>query len=375
MKRKQTTLIIMSLGSFPILSHADVTLYGEIKGGMNIESNRLYLDGKTSYQSHDGSSNDTIIRDYGSNIGFKGQEDLGNGLKTIWQVEQGVSLDGDANKGWSSNETFIGLAGQFGQIRIGNLKNIFDSSVGITNPWAFDSNAPLSLGLLTRTNQTIPLAVRYDSPDFSGFGATLMYQPAASAKEKRPDNTAKGVDKILAGFNYDAGDFFVNYGYGYLNHSYTDAHHKVRSQHIHRIEGGYHANNWFASAAYQYSQGEHGNNIIKNLNIDPVLLGIPSDSQQGFSRSEAAATLSYTTGNLTPRISYAHGWNVKAVSGDKLSNTHYNQVIAGVDYALSKRSMLFAAAGWQKHGLIYGNTHEKNHLTQKVVGVGMKHTF
>jgi predicted porin len=55
-----------------------------------------------------------------SRIGVKGSEDLGNGLKAIYQVEFGINLN-DTNNNVLSNadsityrNTFVGLAGDWG---------------------------------------------------------------------------------------------------------------------------------------------------------------------------------------------------------------------------------------------------------------------
>ena len=62
----------------------------------------------------------TEIADYGSRIGFKGHEHLGNNLNAIWQVEQNTSIAG-GNSGFANRESFIGLEGGFGKVRAGNL--------------------------------------------------------------------------------------------------------------------------------------------------------------------------------------------------------------------------------------------------------------
>lgn len=58
---------------------ADVTLYGTVKAG--VEVSRVKNQGVKTKTA-------TQIADFGSKIGFKGQEDLGNGMKAIWQLEQ-----------------------------------------------------------------------------------------------------------------------------------------------------------------------------------------------------------------------------------------------------------------------------------------------
>ncbi|MDX1353157.1 MAG: porin, partial [Thiomicrorhabdus sp.] len=58
--------------------------------------------------------------DRDSRLGVKGSEDLGNGLKAIYKMEFGVSIDDDANKGTLTNRNqYVGLSGGFGTILMG----------------------------------------------------------------------------------------------------------------------------------------------------------------------------------------------------------------------------------------------------------------
>ncbi|EKY06415.1 hypothetical protein HMPREF9120_01450 [Neisseria sp. oral taxon 020 str. F0370] len=76
-------------------------------------------------------------------------------------------------------------------------------------------------------------------------------------------------------------------------------------------------------------------------------------------------------GNVTPRVSYAHGFKAK---GKNLSNadkahTEYNQVVLGADYDFSKRTTAFAQAGWLRAG-------KKEDRTETTGGlVGLRHKF
>ena len=75
-------IIAVAIAALPMAAMADVTIYGKVAGG--IESDRGF----------DGVSN-TRVSDYTSRIGFKGSEDLGNGLKAIWQLESRFKVDGE----------------------------------------------------------------------------------------------------------------------------------------------------------------------------------------------------------------------------------------------------------------------------------------
>ncbi|MBP9528622.1 MAG: porin, partial [Laribacter sp.] len=67
---------------------ADVQIYGV----MNADVESVKATGAVNPAQDTKSA--TRVSSNTSRIGFKGDEDLGNGLKAIWQVEQWVFLDG-----------------------------------------------------------------------------------------------------------------------------------------------------------------------------------------------------------------------------------------------------------------------------------------
>ncbi|MBY0345583.1 MAG: porin, partial [Neisseriaceae bacterium] len=77
------TLISLAIAGLPLVAMADVTLYGNVK--MGVETSMVK---GTETQAE---LNRTTIDDLGSYIGFKGTEELGGDLKAMWQVETRVS--------------------------------------------------------------------------------------------------------------------------------------------------------------------------------------------------------------------------------------------------------------------------------------------
>ena len=61
-----------------------------------------------------------------SNLGFRGTEDLGGGLKAKFQIEGTVDVDDGSAAGfrWNRN-TFVGLSGGFGSVKLGLMDTVF----------------------------------------------------------------------------------------------------------------------------------------------------------------------------------------------------------------------------------------------------------
>lgn len=391
MRKKLTALVLSAL---PLAAVADVSLYGEIKAGVEGRNYQLQLteqpsgtQGQTSNQVKVTKAKSRIrtkISDFGSFIGFKGSEDLGEGLKAVWQLEQDVSVAGGGATQWGNRESFIGLAGEFGTLRAGRVANQFDDASKAIDPWDSNNVVASQLGIFKR-HDDMPVSVRYDSPDFSGFSGSVQFVPAQNSKSAytpaytKDKNNAltlvpavvgkPGSDVYYAGLNYKNGGFAGNYAFKYARHANvgrdafelfllgsgsdeakgTDP---LKNHQVHRLTGGYEEGGLNLALAAQLDLSENGDKA-KTKN----------------STTEIAATASYRFGNAVPRISYAHGFDL-IERGKKGENTSYDQIIAGVDYDFSKRTSAIVSGAWLKRNTGIGNYTQIN-----AASVGLRHKF
>ncbi len=348
------SLIALTLAALPVAAMADVTLYGTIKAG--VEVSRVKDAG--TYKAQGGKSKTaTQIADFGSKIGFKGQEDLGNGMKAIWQLEQKASIAG-TNSGWGNRQSFIGLKGGFGTVRAGNLNTVLKDSGDNVNAWESGSNTGdvLGLGTIGRV-ESREISVRYDSPVFAGFSGSVQYVPRDNANDKdKYTHKQSSRESYHAGLKYENAGFFGQYAgsfakYADLNKDAervavnTPNAHAVKDYQVHRVVAGYDANDLYVSVA-----GQH------------------TDIGKKHEQTQVAATAAYRFGNVTPRVSYAHGFKAK-VNGKKAARYQYDQVIVGVDYDFSKRTSALVSAGWLQEGK------DKNKTEKTASMVGLSHKF
>ncbi|HFC6760592.1 TPA: porin [Neisseria meningitidis] len=383
--KKLTALVLSAL---PLAAVADVSLYGEIKAGVEGRNIQLQLTEPLQNIQPQVTKRKSRIRtkisDFGSFIGFKGSEDLGEGLKAVWQLEQDVSVAGGGATQWGNRESFIGLAGEFGTLRAGRVANQFDDASQAIDPWDSNNDVASQLGIFKR-HDDMPVSVRYDSPEFSGFSGSVQFVPAQNSKsaytpahfvQQTPKSQPTlvpavvgkpGSDVYYAGLNYKNGGFAGNYAFKYAKHANvgrdafelfllgsgsdeakgTDP---LKNHQVHRLTGGYEEGGLNLALAAQLDLSENGDKT-KN------------------STTEIAATASYRFGNAVPRISYAHGFDF-IERGKKGENTSYDQIIAGVDYDFSKRTSAIVSGAWLKRNTGIGNYTQIN-----AASVGLRHKF
>ncbi|MBF0803620.1 MULTISPECIES: trimeric porin PorB [Neisseria] len=348
------SLIALSLAALPAAAFADVTLYGQIKAGVEVSQNQVKVNGVTT-KDH----TTTEIADFGSRIGFKGHEHLGNNLNAIWQVEQKTPVAGGGQ--WGTRDSFIGLEGGFGKIRAGRISTQLNDMDAI-DPWEYNNSA-LGLGVFTRTG-TREVSARYDTPVFGGFSANVQFTPRDNQTEGKVRGTtdatgrtsnASDTSAYYAGLNYENSGFFAQYGGGFKKTAYV-ANGSSKSGQAHQVQVGYDANNLFAGLGYQYTNGWDSENSYKDAiyNVNAYdAAAAAADTSAGVKTQELAATVAYRFGNVTPRLSYAQGFKAKAKNNGqerKLDGTQYKQVVLGADYDFSKRTTAMVSAGWLKAG-------------------------
>jgi predicted porin len=134
-----------------------------------------------------------------SRLGVRGREDLGGGLFAIYQIESGVNPDAGSGA-LASRDSFVGLTGGFGTVRMGIMDTPFKESGGLTDRFKgtglADEGAIAALGgSANGFSRRQGNALRYDTPNLSGFSAELQYgivneTPAAGAKQ---DTTMTGA--------------------------------------------------------------------------------------------------------------------------------------------------------------------------------------
>jgi len=158
-----------------------------------------------------------------SYLGFRGERDLrsvGFGLKAIWQIEQSLNFD-SGNGQWSSRDSFLGLASNFGTVKLGFMDTTYKqygdtfSMFGISSGnFVSASNVLSHIGIGNNNNARFherkANSLQYETPSLSGFQAGLTYSPDESRDTQ--NLAGNGLDKTLYsyGVKYDSKMFYVS---------------------------------------------------------------------------------------------------------------------------------------------------------------------
>ncbi|MGD2117703.1 MAG: porin [Chromatiales bacterium] len=187
MNKKIIAAAVAAVISAPAAMAADTVVYGKVRQSVD------FVD------MGNGTSNvDNIqINDKSSRLGFKGSEDLGNGLKAVWKMEFGIAISSNSHGNgldsvrsefsgsgtFSARNAFVGLAGDFGTALIGRHDHPLKISTGSLDLFAdtiADNNQSFTENL---TDFRADGTVAYVSPSLSGltFAAALVPGENANA--------------------------------------------------------------------------------------------------------------------------------------------------------------------------------------------------
>jgi predicted porin len=342
MKRFALTSLSLALLGTAGAAHAQssVTLYGVI-------------DEALAYVNH-ASGNNHLVGLSAGNLsgdrwGLKGSEDLGGGLKAIFQLENGFNVNTGAlgqNSREFGRQAFVGLTSdKLGTVTLGRQYDpLVDMVQGITgdNYWASIVGTPGDVDNYDNSSR-VNNAVKYVSPNYAGLQFEGMYGFSNGAGTTGQGQTWSGA------VAYNNGPLGLAAGYYYTSNPSAGrtatTWNSPSSDSIFDspINSGYASAHSIAiaRAAAQYTIGAVTfGGSYSNAKYRP-------DGFSAFSSTETynigSAFVNY---QLTPAFLIGTGYTYEKASGD--TGAHYNQVGIGADYTLSKRTDFYALGAYQK---------------------------
>lgn len=217
MKKSLLALAVMGAFAGAAYAQSSVTVYGIVDLGFDSSSNGADNNSRTNGIKSGGQS--------ASRIGFKGTEDLGNGLKALFQLEATLQADTGAafqpatgasagsNVGGFNRFATVGLqSASFGTVLLGRQTSVIKDAYDQIDPFGDGgtigaiSNIFFN-GALSGDFGRISNSVKYTSNSFSGFKANAAYGFGEVAG-KTSGNSNYGL-----GLGYANGPLNVQYAY------------------------------------------------------------------------------------------------------------------------------------------------------------------
>ena len=202
---KHKILAIAIVSALPLVAQAQtsVTMYGMVDASIGVENSHA-----------PGESSRTVVSSgtqSASRIGFRGTEDLGNGLKALFNIEAAVAVDtGATDSRMFQRRAVVGLQGAFGTVTVGREYGPIAAVAGasdILGQGFYGSNlAAFGANRLTRR---LDNSVNYQSNALNGFTLRAAY----GAGERNETAVQDTGDIAGVSLEYANAGFYVGAGY------------------------------------------------------------------------------------------------------------------------------------------------------------------
>jgi predicted porin len=413
LQMKKTLIALAALGAMAgVHAQSTVTLYGLVDANLQSQKNNFAVSGAlpagvtaatataaqiTAQNTAAGGATIQSARQSkidsgglnGSRWGLRISEDLGGGMAAVANLESGINLDnGSSAQGGLlfGRRANVGVSSSsFGTVVIGRnsssyddvsadhtmmAQTIFDPSNNNNAPATFVNagtnvsnfgtatgaaailNRPSTwIGFNTRFNNS----VKYSTPNFSGFSASVMY---AFGEDK---TAAVGASQtVSANLKYANGPLLVSGGYQSEANPRTAAGAKPALE------------NALLSVAYDFGVAKVGAGFNRAKFKDVVLPGFPGTTSLGSGaidpQKEVSLSVAVPLGATTLSASVARS------KGDTLGKSTGYGIQAL--YSLSKRSTLYAGAQSTKgYDKLIASFPGSNANKITTYGLGLRHTF
>lgn len=376
-KKTALALAVGALFTTPALAQSTVEIYGRLYPQVNWQ--------KASGASEPGDVTATLVAGAGevdgdhknrasvdtanSRIGFRGREQLGGGLSAIWQIEQRVRFDTGAGNFWAgARNSFLGLSGGFGTVKLGQMDTIFKeygavvgSFFGVSSGNVVASSAILpnhGLGLEggTESGDTgfhirAASTIQYETPEFGGFQAGIQYAPDEA--KGNPGREGLNTNLWSFGVKYEAGPLYASIQHERHN-DWFDA-----SANIEAATGAVTSATGSKDTATRLSVGFAVTPQHK-ITGDIAQMewkesgGVAGDFEKYKKRTWAVGWEARWGGPWRTEITYTKGLegDCEIVGGADCDTDGLDgsMIAAGVAYALSKRTLVYALGTRLKNG-------------------------
>src|SRR5574344_2699396 len=328
---KTTRLMLAVLavcGTSAALAQSSVTIYGRVN--TSIEHQKLGQDSVTGMVNN------------ASRIGFKGVEDLGNGLKAGFQLEAGFNSDDGSGPLPFARQSEVNLSGNFGMVRLGNFypESYYATSdyIGMHNHETGSSSDALYYDAAWFDGNGTGNKVAYRTPTFNNFWA----EASVSLHEKAKTAPAVNKNAYDLAANYNKGPLSLGAGYSTWNSNNQFA-----------LRGLYNFGQFVVGAYYQRNKA------------DNAVLGTGAGTRNNFRLSGMYAL---NASEFHVNVGHAGKWS-------KVADSSATQWTLGYNYNLSKRTKVYTYYTRTNHGKninYYGGVDGEDFSS---FALGVRHNF
>ena len=384
-KKSLIAVAVLGATAFSVQA-ADVTMYGKVDTGLQYQSNEITILDQTVVDT------DSFTMENGLNsasrFGVKGSEDLGNGMKVSFQLENGFKADSGEFK--TSGKLFdrqatVALSSDFGTLTMGRVGGIgsgagFDLVYGYAD--AFDGGSGSVLGLAK--SDRYDNMITYQTPKFAGMQATVQYSFNESSTDKDREGSSAVNRYASAGLTGSFGALNTVLAYEFQNYQSFGKDARGEDGHIVYLGGNYDCGFAKTFVMAQYFKGLkagsiNGIGMLDDIEGEQTGTTLEDEFDAFFDKGAKGFGLHLGTivpisnGDLAVGAYYVDGKGETSAAGEEDLDFDYIGLATKYEYRLSKRTSVYLGAGYHKAKA----EDSEGEIEQKIgeVFTGLTHAF
>lgn len=386
---KKTLAAVAVLGAFAGSAlAADVQLYGIVDTGLRY----MHFDGDSVNAGYDATDSFEMKSGMqsGSRFGFKGTEDLGNGLTVGFILENQFDSDTGALKNKDSffhREASLFLQGGFGKIAMGRMGSINGGvsswgKYGMMSAFGTSWDYSAQVGTWAVGGGMWDNMIAYETPDFAGFKVFAQYGMGNSVNDASVENESSSDRYYAIGASYGNGPLNLYLAVDSTNYASWDGMTATDTDDSLTVTfgGNYDFEVLKLFAGVQYFDEAKVSSAFGLLDAADYNNGVKFASKlKGFGVG-LSASIPVAGGNVLVGAGYMDA--EAADSQDTATSTTKNDeltrwvVSAGYDYPLSKRTNVYGILTYAQDSLEYTTTATPDQdPTVFAAMVGLRHKF
>ena len=385
-KKSLIAVAVLGATAFSVQA-ADVTMYGKVDLGLQYKTSEVTVGDKTMVDE------DTFSMENGRNsasrFGIKGSEDLGNGMKVSFQLENGFKADSGEFKTEGKlfdRQATVALSSDFGTLTMGRVGGIGSGAgfdiVYLTGD-SFDGGCGDVLGLVQSARYDN--MITYQTPKFAGLQATVQYSFNEDSTDKDREGSS-AVDRYAsAALTGSFGALNTVLAYEFQNYQSYGEDKRGEDGHVVYLGGNYDCGFAKTFVMGQYFKGVQTSGVnalamLDDLNVTKDVTYLDqadSDYDKGVKGYglHLGTIVPIGNGDLTVGAYYVDGTGETSKATVEECDFDYMGLATKYEYRLSKRTSVYLAAGYYKATL--DATTKAGEVEEKVgeVFTGLTHAF
>lgn len=394
---KKTLAAVAVLGAFAGSAlAADVQLYGIVDTGLqylhgDADSNKAGVDSDfDSFSMESGMAS-------GSRFGFKGTEDLGNGLTVGFILEDGIKSDTGVDDDVLFNrESSLFLQGGFGKVAFGRIGS-FNGGVSSWAKYGVMSVFGTSWGDYSAQAGTWAMGagmwnnmIAYETPSFAGFKVFAQYgmgNQLTDATDKTKlvgeENESTSDRYYAVGASYANGPLSLYFAVDSINYASAGTGKDIDPDGDDSLTVTFGGNydfevvKLYAGAQYfDEIKRSKMKGIVNDLDAGDFNAGGFADRMKGWSLGVSAG-IPVAGGTVMVGAAYLDAEAADSKSSETTRNDELTRwiVSAGYDYPFSKRTDVYGVVTYNQDNLKYTDNSADQDPYMFGVMVGLRHRF